>query len=352
MDLANIVCVCHQKFNKTEFKKHHKNCKAFKTKFYDFDLRIANLLKNYLLVKENSSIIKFLFQRYIKLIEHKFKDQNFENINRISKKRKNNFSPSVLKEKKEIQVNLGLKNKTLSQELYGSDEDIDDDEFSNRLSFKGYIQNNNKSNLNQQNNNNNAYQQNNNINIYQQNNNINLFEKRDYSFLGYQQNSNNMIRSSPIQYNNLFNVQNPKFNNFGQDINQSLSFNYRQYSNSFDQGYCSNNDIYSIISKNSNNNIGGNQNTFKVGSKLGNDEKCVIINFCRDEYKKYGGKCNSKMIETIGRHINKAYNNHKWLILIYNNEYSDIQYNLSQTIPERYMIFPLGKLIFHFKEYK
>ena len=57
------------------------------------------------------------------------------------------------------------------------------------------------------------------------------------------------------------------------------------------------------------------------------------------------------MIETIGRHINKAYNNHKWLILIYNNEYSDIQYNLSQTIPERYMIFTLGKLIFHFKEY-
>ena len=352
MDLANIVCICHQKFNKTEFKKHHKNCKAFKTKFYDFDLRIANLLKEYLLVKENSSIIKFLFQRYIKLIDHKFKDQNFANINRISKKRKNNFSPSVLKKKKEIQFNLGLINKTLCQELYGSDNEIDDDEFSNRLSFKGYIQNNNKSNLYQQNNNINAYQQNNNINRYQQNNNINLFEKGDYSFLGYQPNPNNMIRSTPLQYNNLINVQNLQFNNFGQDINKSFSFNFRQNYNSLDQGYCSNNDIYSIISKNSNNNIGGNQNNFKVGSKLGDEEKAVIINFCRDEYKKYGGKCNCKMIETIGKHINKVYSEHNWFILIYNNEYSDIQYNLSQTIPERYMIFSLGKLIFHFKEYK
>jgi hypothetical protein len=251
-----------------------------------------------------------------------------------------------LKEKKEIQVNLGLKNKSLCQELYGSDDEINDDEFLNRLSFKGYNQNNY---ISQQNNDINAYQQNNNINRYQQNNNINLYGN---SCLRYQPNSNDMIRSSPFQYNNLINIQNLQFNNFGQDINKSLSFNFRQYSNSFDQGYCSNNDIYSLISKNSNNNIGGNQNNFKIGSKLGDEEKAVIINFCRDEYKKNGGKCNSKMIETIGRHINKAYNNHKWLILIYNNEYSDIQYNLSQTIPERYMIFPLGKLIFHFKEYK
>jgi hypothetical protein len=346
MDLENIVCICHQKFNKEEFKKHHKNCKAFKNKFHDFDLRIANLLKEYLSVKENSSIIKFLFQRYIKLIDHKFKAPNFANINRIRKKRKNNFSPSVLKEKKEIQVNLGLKNKSLCQELYGSDDEINDDEFLNRLSFKGYNQNNY---ISQQNNDINAYQQNNNINRYQQNNNINLYGN---SCLRYQPNSNDMIRSSPFQYNNLINIQNLQFNNFGQDINKSLSFNFRQYSNSFDQGYCSNNDIYSLISKNSNNNIGGNQNNFKIGSKLGDEEKAVIINFCRDEYKKYGGKCNCKMIETIGKHINKVYSEHNWFILIYNNEYSDIQYNLSQTIPERYMIFSLGKLIFHFKEYK
>ena len=371
MDLSNIVCVCKKKFNKTEFKKHHKNCKAFKKKFYDFDLRIGKLLKDYLLEKENSSIIKFLFQRYIKLIEHKFKTSEIENILRIKKKRKSYFLPSVLEKKTEIQFNLGIKNKNVYQALYGNNDEINDDEFSNRLSFKGYEQNNSQSNIFQQINNINRYQQNNNINRYQQNNNMNRYQQNNNmnryqqnnnmnryqqnnninnsSFTQIQPNYNNMFKSSLIPYNNLYNIQYQQFNNFGQDIGRSNSFHI-QNSNSFDLGYSCNNDIYSMISKKNNNNI-GNQKMLKIGDEFKEDESKIIINFCKDELKKYGGKFNPKMIETIGKHINKVFSEHKWFILIYNNEYNEIQYNFSQTIPERYLIFSLGKFNFQFKEY-
>ena len=354
------------------------------------------MLKDYLLEKENSSIIKFLFQRYIKLIDHKFKTSEIANIYRIKKKRKNYFLPSILEKKTEIQFNLGLKNKNAYQPLFGKVDEIDDEEFSLRLSFKGNNQNNNQTNIFQQNNNINGYQQNNNINRYQpisnfnryqqnnninryqqnnningyqqnnninryqpisnfnryqQNNNINSYEKGDSSFTQIQPNYNNMIKSSPFQYNNLFNIQYPQFNNFGQNINKSHSFHI-QNNNASNQGYYCNNDIYSMISKNNNNNIGGNQKILKIGNKFGEDESKIIINFCKDELKKYEGKFNSKMIETIGKHINKVYSEHKWFILIYNNEYNEIQYNISQTIPERYLNFSLGKFIFQFKEYK
>ena len=358
MDLDNIVCVCKQKFNKTEFKNHHKNCKAFKKKFYDFDLKIAKLLKEYLLVKENSSIIKFLFQRYIKLIDHKFKPAEISNINAIKKNKKNKF----ISKKDEIQFNSGMNNKNLNEEFYGNNNDNKDQiknyEFKKKLSFKGDDLNFNKTNIYQQNNNINKYQQNynfngyqlnNNINRYQPNNNINLFGKEDLSLRA---NYNNMIRSSPLQYNNLYNIQYQQFNNFGQDINKSLSFNNKPNYNFFEQGYNSNHDIYSIVSKNSTNNIGGNQKNLNVGSEFREEERKIIMNFCSDEYRKFGGKCNSKMIETIGKHINNVYSEHKWFILIYNNEYNDIHYNLSQTLPERYMDFSFGKLIFHINEYK
>jgi hypothetical protein len=351
LDLPYIVCVCKQKFNKTEFKKHHKNCKDFKEIFNDFDLRIGNLLKEYLLVKENSSIIKFLFQRYIKLIDHKFKTAEIAKINAIRKKRKNRFSPSVLEKKIEIRFNLV--------------NEIKDDDFLDRLSFNGDDQNNNKTNLYPQNNNlnryspnnsNNGYPLNNNINNFQLNNNSHLFGNEALFFGGNQpNNNNNMLRSSPIQNNNFFNIQNSQFNNFGQNIGKSFSFNNRPIYNFFEQGYNSNNDIYSKIPKNSNNNIGGNHKILKVGSQLEEEDRKIICNFCRDEFKKYGGRCNSEMIKKIGWHMNRVYPKSKWFILIYNNEDNEIYDNLSPTldlIPERYMNFTLGKLIVQFKEYK
>ena len=343
MDLANIVCVCQQKFKKNDFKIHYKKCKIFKTKFYDFDLRIGMLLQHYLLVKENSSIIKFLFQRYIKLIDHKFKTKEINIINAISKNKK--------KEKKEeVQFNSGQKNNDLYQKLYCNDNDKDNDndneldkEFLKRLSFKGDAQNINK------------------YNLYQQNNNIIRFEKVDSSMRQYQTNyNNNMIRSTPIQYinnNNIVNMQNQQNNNFGQDINKSLSFNMQNYNaniwNKMErQGYNCNNGIYSLTPKN-NNNYGGSLKAPKIGPNLKQDEKTYIINFCNDEFKKYEGKCNQKMIQTISKYIKSIYPDNKWFILICNNEYSDdVYYNLAETIPGRFMMFNLGKLHFQLKEYK
>ena len=325
MDLANIVCVCKQKFNKKEFKKHHKNCKIFKQKFYDFDLRIAYLLKKFLLVKENASIIKFLFQRYIKLLEHKFKIKEVAKINV-----NNNIN--------EINQNKEMQKQNLYQELYGNDNEIEDD-FSNRLSFKGMEQNNNNNNIND---------------LYKQNNNININGKGVLP--NNQLNNNYMNKSAPFQINNLYNMQYQQYNNFGLDINKSVSFNIPN-NNSIEQGYNCNNDIYSVIQKNNNNNFAGNQkhfnlNYWKIGSEIGEKERTVIFNICQHEYNRYKGKF-TIMAETIVKDLNTIYSRYKWFILISNSEYNNnINYYLSEFIPERFMIFPFDKVIFHIKEYK
>ena len=74
----DIQCVCGTKYDKKEFKKHYKNCCKLLEKFKDFDFKISQLIKKYYKLK-NASIIQFLLQRYIKLIEHKIRKSQEDN---------------------------------------------------------------------------------------------------------------------------------------------------------------------------------------------------------------------------------------------------------------------------------
>lgn len=73
----NIKCLCGRDYDKIEFKKHYKECEMFLDKFNDFDVKISMLLKSYCYNKEDLLYIKFLFKRYIKLIDYKIK--SFQN---------------------------------------------------------------------------------------------------------------------------------------------------------------------------------------------------------------------------------------------------------------------------------
>ena len=91
----DIQCICGNKYDKKEFKKHFKNCCKFIEKFKDFDFKISQLIKKYYKVK-HAIIIQFLLQRYIKIIEHKIRkyqednsDFNIRKIQSYEKKNKN-----------------------------------------------------------------------------------------------------------------------------------------------------------------------------------------------------------------------------------------------------------------------
>ena len=72
-------CICGEKYNKNIFKKHYKKCKLFLNKYSEFDNIISHYLNNFSL--EELQHIKFLFNRYIKLIDFKInKNQQNNNI--------------------------------------------------------------------------------------------------------------------------------------------------------------------------------------------------------------------------------------------------------------------------------
>ena len=88
MNVNNIKCLCGNEFNKSEFKNHFRNCKIFFNRFKHMDMRISLLLNKYLAEKENIILVKYLFKRYIKLIENKI---NLDNLSEIHKNNKNYF---------------------------------------------------------------------------------------------------------------------------------------------------------------------------------------------------------------------------------------------------------------------
>ena len=79
----NINCECGKTFEEKEFMKHFKNCEKLINKYKDFDCKIANCLKAYIKNKDNLIIIKFLFKRFISLLEHKLND-SFSNLNHFN----------------------------------------------------------------------------------------------------------------------------------------------------------------------------------------------------------------------------------------------------------------------------
>ena len=78
----NIKCECGIFFKAKAFKKHFKNCNLFIKKYIKFDYKISRLLGEYLLNKENLTLVRFLMKRYVKLIEKKIIENNKEKNNK------------------------------------------------------------------------------------------------------------------------------------------------------------------------------------------------------------------------------------------------------------------------------
>ena len=73
-----IECLCGNKYDTNNFKKHFKKCNFFKKEFIEFDNKICLFLKEYSDKKEYLIFFKFLFKRYIKLIDYKLNNNNNE----------------------------------------------------------------------------------------------------------------------------------------------------------------------------------------------------------------------------------------------------------------------------------
>ena len=113
MNINNIICLCGNEFNKFEFKKHYKKCKLFFERFKNLDMRISFLLNKYLSIKENIILVRFLFKRYINLIDKKIYSNKKE-----SQKPKNNYIKDIIISydiKNKISNNFHNKNEILSE---------------------------------------------------------------------------------------------------------------------------------------------------------------------------------------------------------------------------------------------
>ena len=109
MSEENIECECGIIISEMKFKDHFKDCSKLFNKYKDLDFKINKLIKEYIDSKESLIIVKFLFKRFIKLLEHKLKNyinniksgKESEEINSESKNIKNKLiTPIETKEKK------------------------------------------------------------------------------------------------------------------------------------------------------------------------------------------------------------------------------------------------------------
>ena len=82
-----INCECGKTFEENEFMKHFKNCQTLINKYKDFDYIITNLLKSYINNKNSLIIIRFLFKRFMSLLNYKLNTNSF-NLNLFGLKKK------------------------------------------------------------------------------------------------------------------------------------------------------------------------------------------------------------------------------------------------------------------------
>ena len=91
MNKKIIQCICGDNFKEIDLKNHIRKCVSFIKRFKLFDYKIAKLIEEYLSQKENIFLIRFLFKRYIKRIDHKIKKYLCEfEINKKKYEEKNN----------------------------------------------------------------------------------------------------------------------------------------------------------------------------------------------------------------------------------------------------------------------
>ena len=117
MNTKVILCLCGENYEDKELKNHIKECQIFLNKFRLFDYKIAHLLEEYLSDKKNAFLVRFMFKRYIKIINNIIKNFKREKNNKFLKTLSTNKVSNTLS-KKDIYNNYNngsLNNKLLSE---------------------------------------------------------------------------------------------------------------------------------------------------------------------------------------------------------------------------------------------
>lgn len=91
MEEKEIKCLCGKIYTEAKLKSHIRKCPPFLKRFKIFDFKIARILEEYFLKDDNIFLVRFLFKRYLKLIDHKIKKKyKNEEIFNIKCKKENN----------------------------------------------------------------------------------------------------------------------------------------------------------------------------------------------------------------------------------------------------------------------
>ena len=107
MNENKILCLCGEKFDEKSLKIHIRMCEPFIDKFKLFDYKISRLLNEYVMDKQHCFLVRFMFKRYIKKIEHKIREDQTQNENHFDKPPKN----EIIKQKSMINTFNNLLNK-------------------------------------------------------------------------------------------------------------------------------------------------------------------------------------------------------------------------------------------------
>ncbi len=113
--INRINCLCGENFGEKELKKHIRKCTLFLYRFKIFDYKISKLLEEYLSDKKNLFLVRFLFKRYLKLLDKKIKkylkEKEIEDLIKIQNTNNNEEKESSSSEKSEEDFLLQQKNK-------------------------------------------------------------------------------------------------------------------------------------------------------------------------------------------------------------------------------------------------
>ena len=92
-----IKCVCGTIFENNDFNLHIKKCELFRETFTEFDDKISKFIKSHSNPKEQLVIIKFILEKYVKILERQIRGNFVEITNAF----KESFIKSLEEKKKE-----------------------------------------------------------------------------------------------------------------------------------------------------------------------------------------------------------------------------------------------------------
>ena len=93
----DVINICGNIYENNDFRHHYKECAEFKEVFNDFDKKISKYIKSHSNPKEQLLLIKFIFERYVNILDRKIRG-NFVEITQAFKE---SFIKSLEKNKKE-----------------------------------------------------------------------------------------------------------------------------------------------------------------------------------------------------------------------------------------------------------